>query len=129
MPLVKVSLLKGKSQEEKKALLDAVHAALIEAFKIPENDRNQRIFEFEPENFELPEGKTSNYILIEMDVFPGRSIEAKRKLYETIVLNLQRHNIQANDILIVLNEPQLDNWGVRGGIPASAVDLGFKIDV
>lgn len=129
MPLVKVSLLKGKSKEEKKALLDAVHAALIEAFKIPENDRNQRIFEFEPEDFELPEGKTSNYILIEMDVFPGRSIEAKRKLYQTIVVNLQRHDIQASDILIVLNEPQLDNWGVRGGIPASAVDLGFKIDV
>jgi len=129
MPLVKVSLLKGKPKEEKKALIDAIHAALVEAFNIPENDRNQRIFEFEPENFELPEGKTSNYILIEMDVFPGRSIEAKRKLYETIVLNLQRHNIQASDILIVLNEPQLDNWGVRGGIPASAVDLGFKIDV
>ena len=129
MPLVKVSLLKGKSQEEKKALLDAIHAALIEAFKIPENDRNQRIFEFEPENFELPEGKTSNYILIEMDIFPGRSIEAKRKLYETITLNLQVHNIQPSDVLIVLNEPQLDNWGVRGGIPASAINLGFKIDV
>ncbi len=129
MPLVKVSLLKGKSKEEKKALLDAIHAALIEAFKIPENDRNQRIFEFEPENFELPEGKTSNYILIEMDVFPGRSIEAKRKLYETIVLNLQGHHIQPSDVFIVLNEPQLDNWGVRGGVPASAVDLGFKIDV
>ncbi len=129
MPLVRVSLLKGKSKEEKKALLDAIHAALIEAFKIPENDRNQRIFEFEPENFELPEGKTSNYILIEMDVFPGRSIEAKRKLYETIVLNLQAHNIQPSDVFIVLNEPQLDNWGVRGGVPASAVDLGFKIDV
>ena len=129
MPLVKVSLLKGKSKEEKKGLLDAIHAALIEAFKIPENDRNQRIFEFEPENFELPEGKTSNYILIEMDVFPGRSVEAKRKLYETIVLNLQGHNIQPSDVFIVLNEPQLDNWGVRGGVPASAVDLGFKIDV
>jgi phenylpyruvate tautomerase PptA (4-oxalocrotonate tautomerase family) len=85
MPLVKVSLLKGKSKEEKEALLNAIHAALIEAFKIPENDRNQRIFEFEPENFEIPEGKTSNYTLIEMDVFPGRSIEAKRKLYQTIV--------------------------------------------
>ena len=49
MPLVKVSLLKGKSKEEKKALSDAIHAALMEAFRIPENDRNQRIFEFEPE--------------------------------------------------------------------------------
>ena len=129
MPLVKVSLLKGKSKEEKEALLDAIHVALIEAFKIPENDRNQRIFEFEPENFEIPEGKTSNYTLIEMDVFPGRSMEAKRKLYQTIVQNLQRHNIQASDVLIVLNEPQLDNWGVRGGVPASTIDLGFKIDV
>lgn len=129
MPLVKVSLLKGKSKEEKEALLNAIHAALIEAFKIRENDRNQRIFEFEPENFEIPEGKTSNYTLIEIDVFPGRSIEAKRKLYQTIVQNLQRHNIQASDVLIVLNEPQLDNWGVRGGVPASNIDLGFKIDV
>ena len=129
MPVVKVSLLKGKSKEEKRALLDAIHAALIEAFKIPENDRNQRIFEFEPDNFEIPEGKTSNYILIEIDAFPGRSIEAKSKLYKTIVLNLQKHNIQPGDVFIVLNEPHLDNWGVRGGVPASAVDLGFKIDV
>jgi len=129
MPLVKVSLLKGKSKEEKEALLDAIHDALIEAFKIPENDRNQRIFEFEPENFEIPEGKTSNYTLIEMDVFPGRSIEAKGNLYQAIVQNLQKHNIQASDVLIVLNEPQLDNWGVRGGVPASTIDLGFKIDV
>ncbi len=129
MPLVKVSLLKGKSKEEKEALLNAIHAALIEAFKIPENDRSQRIFEFEPENFEIPEGKTSNYTLIEMDVFPGRSIEAKRKLYQTIVQNLQKLDIQTSDVLIVLNEPQFDNWGVRGGVPASEIDLGFKVDV
>jgi phenylpyruvate tautomerase PptA (4-oxalocrotonate tautomerase family) len=64
-----------------------------------------------------------------MDVFPGRSIEAKRKLYQTIVQNLQKLNIQASDVLIVLNEPHLDNWGVRGGVPASTIDLGFKIDV
>ena len=38
MPLIKVSLLKGKSKEEKKALLDAIHATLIESFKIPEID-------------------------------------------------------------------------------------------
>ncbi len=129
MPLVKVSLLKGKSKEGKEALLNAIHAALIEAFKIPENDRNQRIFEFEPENFDIPEGKTSNFTLIEMDVFPGRSLDAKRKLYQTIVQNLKELDIQPNDILIILNEPPLDNWGVRGGIPASEIDLGFKIDV
>ena len=129
MPLVKVSLLKGKSKEEKKALSDAIHAALMEAFRIPENDRNQRIFEFEPENFDVPEGKTSNYTLIEITTFPGRSLDAKRKLYQTIVQNLNKLDIQQNDLLIVLKEPPLDNWGVRGGIPASEIDLGFKLDV
>jgi len=129
MPLVKVSLLKGKSKEEKKALSDAIHAALMEAFRIPENDRNQRIFEFEPENFDVPEGKTLNYTLIEITAFPGRSLDAKRKLYQTIVKNLNKLDIQPNDLLIVLKEPPLDNWGVRGGIPASEIDLGFKLDV
>ncbi len=128
MPLVKVSLLKGKSIEEKKALLDAIHAALLDAFKIPENDRTQRIFEFEPENFEIPEEKTSNYTIIEIDVFPGRSLDAKRKLYQKIVQNLSEQ-IQPNDILVILKEPSLDNWGVRGGMPASEIDLGFKLDV
>ena len=128
MPLVKVSLLKGKSIEEKKALLDAIHAALLDAFKIPENDRTQRIFEFEPENFDIPEEKTSNYTIIEIDVFPGRSLDAKRKLYQKIVQNLSEQ-IQPNDILVILKEPSLENWGVRGGMPASEIDLGFKLDV
>jgi len=57
------------------------------------------------------------------------TIEAKRKLYQTIVQNLQKLDIQTSDVLIVLNEPLLDNWGVRGGVPASEIDLGFKIDV
>jgi phenylpyruvate tautomerase PptA (4-oxalocrotonate tautomerase family) len=128
MPLVKVSLLKGRSIEEKKAILDAIHAALLEAFKIPENDRSQRIFEFEPDNFDIPEEKTSNYTIIEIDVFPGRSLGAKRKLYQKIVQNLEE-KIQPNDILVVLKELPLDNWGVRGGMPASEIDLGFKLDV
>jgi phenylpyruvate tautomerase PptA (4-oxalocrotonate tautomerase family) len=94
MPLVKISLCKGRSREEKKALLDAVHSALVNAFEIPEADRNQRLVEIEPENFKYPEGKTSNYTVIEMVVFPGRSLAAKRKLYKNIVENLQKLNIQ-----------------------------------
>ncbi len=42
MPLVKVEIIKGKPQEYKQALLDGIHDALVEAFKIPEDDRIQR---------------------------------------------------------------------------------------
>ncbi|MBT8350234.1 MAG: tautomerase family protein [Deltaproteobacteria bacterium] len=129
MPLVKVSLLKGKSKETKKAILTAIHSALVDAFKIPQNDKNQRIFEFDQENFAIPEGKTSNYTLIEIDLFPGRSLDAKKKFYKTIVQNFKKIGIQPDDIFIILKEPPLDNWGLRGGIPASEIDLGFKLDV
>ena len=129
MPLVKISICKGRSREEKRVLLDAVHSALVDAFEIPIGDRHQILVEVEPDNFEYPEGKTKDYTIIEMTVFPGRSVEAKRKLYQNIVGNLQKLNIQPNDVLIVLKEPPLENWGIRGGYPANEVDLGFKLDV
>jgi phenylpyruvate tautomerase PptA (4-oxalocrotonate tautomerase family) len=99
------------------------------AFKIPDHDRNQRIIEIRPENLEYPPGRTENFITIEMTVFPGRSLQAKKALYREIVSRLQRLGIQGDDILIVLNEPPLENWGIRGGYPASEVDIGFEIKV
>ena len=46
MPLVKISILEGRPVSEKKKLLDIVHSSLVEAFKIPDNDRTQRVYEF-----------------------------------------------------------------------------------
>ncbi|HUJ74464.1 MAG TPA: tautomerase family protein [bacterium] len=130
MPLVRIELLRGRSPSYRKALLDGVHAALVEAFEIPETDRNQRLVELAPEARELPPDKTEAFVLIEITCFQGRSLAAKKKLYQAIVRNLgQQPGIAGNDILIVLHEPPIPNWGLRGGRPASEVDLGFKIDV
>lgn len=54
MPLVRVEILKGKSSEYKKALLDGIHQALVDTLKVPEDDRIQRLYELEKDNFELP---------------------------------------------------------------------------
>jgi phenylpyruvate tautomerase PptA (4-oxalocrotonate tautomerase family) len=122
-------VLKGRSEEEKMALLEAVHSALRAAFKIPGNDRDFRIFEFDPANFIFSEEKTRDYTLIEMDVFPGRSLEAKRQLYRLIVDNLKSIGIQPTDVIITMTEIPLDNWGIRAGVPASEIDLGFELGV
>ena len=129
MPLVKVEILKGKTQEYKKAILDGIHSALVEAFKIPDNDRMQRLYELDRDCFEIPTNKTEKMTLIELTIFKGRSLEAKKDLYFAIVRNLgQSPGIEGKDILIVINEPPLENWGVKG-IPANEIDLGFKIEV
>lgn len=130
MPLVKVEIRKGKSAEYKKAILDGVHKALVDAFKIPDSDRFQRICELSKEDFECPPDRTDAVTIIQITIFPGRSLEAKRKLYKKIVHNLGLNpGIDGHDITIILLEPPMNNWGVRGGQPAGEVDLGFKIDI
>ncbi|MFL0195875.1 tautomerase family protein [Clostridium sp. WILCCON 0269] len=130
MPLVKIEIFKGKTAEYKKAILNGVHSALVQAFKIPDDDRMQRLYELDRENFEVTPTKTEQCTLIEITAFKGRSVEAKRKLYREIVNNLKMDpGIDGEDIVIVINEPPLENWGVRGGKPANEVNLGFKIEV
>jgi phenylpyruvate tautomerase PptA (4-oxalocrotonate tautomerase family) len=130
MPLVKIELQKGRSSEYKKAILNGVHSALVEAFKIPDYDRNQRIHELDPECIELPPNKTDQFTLIEITAFKGRSGLAKKNLFQSIVRNLQMSpGISGDDIMIIIHEPPLENWGIRGGQPANEVDLGFNIEV
>ena len=129
MPLVKISIRKGRSDSEKKELLNIVHSSLVDAFKIPEGDRVQRIYEFNEDQFEIPGDRTNKFTIIEIKIFPGRSFEAKKKLYKLIFKQLKSLGYQDNDAVVVLSEPELDNWSVRDGVPASEMDLGFNLKV
>jgi phenylpyruvate tautomerase PptA (4-oxalocrotonate tautomerase family) len=130
VPLVTLETRRWMSAEQKARAFDAVHAALVSAFKIPDHDRHQRIVEYAPEDFEIPPGKGERYLAVALDVFAGRSLEAKRALYQEIVERLHAAvGIPPTDVLIFLREIPLENWGVRGGRAACDVDLGFQVGV
>ena len=129
MPIVTISILEGKSIDFKNGIHNAIHSALVSAFKIPEWDYNQKINEFNWNNWKIPDGKTDNFISIEIFVFPGRKKETKKKLYEEIIKNLEALGINRNDTFILLIEQPLENWGIRGGIPADEINLGFNTNV
>ena len=111
------------------AVIDAVQSALRETVKIPEWDRALRLIEHPASHFAVPPGRGEKFTLVEISMFSGRSMAAKRALYQTIVHNLAALGVPALDIKITLIEIPPENWGVRGGMPASEIDLGFKIDV
>ena len=129
MPLTRIEVRKNRPAEEAAAIMEAVYQAQREALMVPEGDRQIRYVEHKPAYFSVPPGKTENYTLVEITLFPGRSLEAKRNLYKSIVKRFGALGIAPSDIFIVLYEPPLDNWGLRGGIPASEVDLGFNLNV
>ena len=62
-------------------------------------------------------------------MFAGRSLEAKKRLYQAIVNNLKPLDIPADHIKILLREIPKENWEIRGGLPTSEVDLGFEINI
>lgn len=115
MPLVEVAMLKGKSPEYKKTVLDCIHLELINSIGIEDWDRFQRIAEFDRSDFEFPSFKTDDFMIIELTLFPGRSKEQKKTLIESITNKLNTSlSIDPSDVFIVINEPPLENWGIGG---------------
>lgn len=105
--------------------------ALREAFKILPGDKNVRLIVHEPHRFACPPSreKPEFYTHISIDAFAGRSLDAKRKLYRTIVENLEPFGIPNDHIKIMIREISKENWGIRGGQAGCDVELGFRIDV
>ena len=131
MPSVLIEVRKRYPQEEEIALMEAVHAALLEAFRILPHDKNIRLVVHEPHRFACPPDreKPEFYTHISIDAFTGRSLDAKRNLYMAIVKNLEPFGIPKNHVKILLREIPKENWGIRGGQAGCDVELGFKVDV
>src|SRR3990172_1480597 len=103
MPIVHIHLRAGRTAAEKKAILDGLHAAFVEALKIPEVDRNQFVHEYTPEHFEARYGPDA--VFVEATVFPGRSRDAKRKLSRLLVATLARARVPKGRVLAFLPAP------------------------
>ena len=131
MPSVLIEIRRTVRPEEEVALMGAVHAALQEAFKIPPGDRNVRLVAHEPHRFACPPDRPQPdlYTHISIDAFAGRSVDAKRALYQAIVANLEVLGIPRDHVKILLREIPRENWGIRGGQAGCDVELGFKVEV
>lgn len=131
MPSVLIEVRRQYTQEQETALMEAVHIALRGAFKTVSGDKNVRLIVHEPHRFTCPPAreKPDFYTHISIDAFPGRSLEAKRKLYKAIVENLEPFGIPKDHVKILLREAAEENWGIRGGQAGCDVDLGLKIEV
>ena len=129
MHLARIETRRSWPHEQVQALMDAVSLSYREALKVPEGDRDVRYVEHQPEHWATPARRSENATLVEVTMFPGRSLDAKRALYAAIIRRFEALGIAPSDVMIVLHEPLLDYWGLRGGTPASELDLGFNLKV
>ena len=116
MPHVQIEVRREAGEEVERALVDAVHGALVEAFRIPARDKHARLVVHPPHRFATPPDleRPELATMVTIDCFAGRSIGAKRHLYREVVERLEAVGVPRTHVSILLRESALENWGIRG---------------
>jgi phenylpyruvate tautomerase PptA (4-oxalocrotonate tautomerase family) len=122
MPLVTLTVRKGKSTAFKSAMLNAVHAALV-ASGVPETDRFQRVLELDANDFRFDPGypdltvsRTEDFALIEILLSVGRSVKVKKKILADLIAGLSNDlGLHPDNVMVVFKETQWENWSFAGG--------------
>jgi phenylpyruvate tautomerase PptA (4-oxalocrotonate tautomerase family) len=113
----------------KQDVSNILHSCIVDAFQYPENKRAHRFFFMDEGDFFYPEGRSNRYTIIEISLFDGRSIEAKKALYQLIFNRFENLlSISTTDVEITLTETPLHNWGIRGK-SGDDLTLDYKIAV
>jgi len=110
-------------------LSDVIHSCVMDALQFPANKRAHRFFLMDVDDFYYPEGRTERYTIIEISMFEGRSVEARKRLIRLLFERIHAaFDIAASDIEVTITETPRHNWGFRGST-GDEVDLNYKIDV
>ncbi len=128
MPLVRVSLRKGKPAAYRKAILDGIYQAMISTFNVPNEDRFMVInehdepdFSYSPTYFNI--ARTDDLILIQLTVSNTRNVDQKKALFRRIVDNLKASpGVRPEDVFINLVEVDPSNWSFGNGTAQYVAD-------
>ena len=121
MPLVRISLREGKSEQYRKAVADGVHRAMVEGAAVPEQDRFQIITEhppsgliYDPTYLGIP--RTNDIVMVQITLSTGRKLAQKRQLFKRMAEILAENpGLRPQDLLINLVEVAWENWSFGNG--------------
>jgi len=128
MPLVQISLIKGKSREYVRSIADGVHKALREAYNVAVDDRFQLIREYEPEDLiydanYLGVHRTDDIVFIHVVAGKWRDTATKKAFYKRVVeLLAQKPGLRPEDVQIILSGNERDDWSFGNGAASYVKD-------
>jgi phenylpyruvate tautomerase PptA (4-oxalocrotonate tautomerase family) len=129
MAQVKIFGLRTHLNPIKTRLSDVIHSCLVDALKLPAEKRFHRFFSLDNDDFVYPADRTQAYTIIEISMFEGRSVEAKKGLIRLIIARLGAElNIRSQDVEITIFESPRHDWGIRG-LPGDELGLDYKVEV
>jgi 4-oxalocrotonate tautomerase len=122
MPLVRISLRRGKPANYRKAIADGVYTALRETFNVPDEDRFITISEHDEDSFVygrnyLNISRSDDLVILQITVSNTRTVKQKKALFAKIAELLSRDpGLRPEDVFINLVEVVKENWSFGNGI-------------
>src|SRR6195952_2056085 len=123
MPIIDITLRRGRTSEQLRVLADAVHDALVTEFGVPPEDRFQVIHQCQPDELiyaltYLGGPLTDAFVMIRVLAAAARSVEVKQAFFAAVVANLSRRcGVDPEDFFIVLDHVDRSDFSVAGGRP------------
>jgi phenylpyruvate tautomerase PptA (4-oxalocrotonate tautomerase family) len=119
MPFVRVDAYEGRSKEQVKNLLDAIHRAVLAAFGVPLRDRYQVYQEHSESNFIIQDtglniDRTQKVVFISI-TSRRRTEQQKTNLYTKLVEELRTCGLQQNDIVVSIVTNSDADWSFGNG--------------
>jgi 4-oxalocrotonate tautomerase len=121
MPLVRIALREGKSDQYRRAVADGVHQAMVEAIDAPPQDRFQIITQHSANDLiydptYLAVERSDDIVLVQITLSAGRKPPQKRKLFQRMAELLQKNpGLRPQDLMVNLVEVAWENWSFGNG--------------
>jgi len=119
MPLIRIDALAGRTPEERDALLDATHRAVLAAFGVHVRDRYQVYHEHAPGELVLEDtglgiARTEKALVVQVTTSP-RPYAQKEAFYRELVAELERVGTPPSDVVISVVSNTREDWSFGGG--------------
>ena len=121
MPIVRLSLLKGRTDENLAAISDAIHNALVSDFNMPDEDRFQVITQHNPGELSFNRTywggpRSDGWMLLSILGGPAPTVKAKQAFMKAVVRNLEATaGVDPEDVFIVMQAADRSDFSFGGG--------------
>ena len=129
MAQIKIFGLNSTFDTRRGLISEAIHKSVMSALEYPAEKKFHRFIGLNPEDFIYPDDRSATYLIIEISMFEGRSVEAKKRLIRELFSNIEVDvGISPQDVEITIFETPRQNWGIRG-MAGDELGLGYKVEV
>ena len=120
MPLMKIDLIKGRTEKEIKQILDISYQVMLNAFHAPEGDRYQIVNQHEDYEMQILDTgldfKRTGQVIVFSLVTRPRTTEEKQTFYSQLVKELNEQlGIRTEDVMINLTVNSDEDWSFGFG--------------